>query len=513
MDGTHSGDTHPGLTSLDRLEVGQQLIYAGNRVATVSAELAAAFAPGDKVLVDPATGDVLHIPASVSAVVADAVEAASRAFHQLVDCSDDQVSQFFTAFAGRLADDESFEKIAAANAADVDDARRRGRSVTRLVLDERMRTAMIEGLDGWAQYRPSNTGDTETWAHADWTVAARRAPLGVVAFVFEGRPNVFADAAGVLRTGNAAVFRIGSDALATAEAIMQYAVAPAIEASGLPAGALALVGSRAHSAGWAMFSDDRVALAVARGSGAAVAQLGGVARQHGLAVSLHGTGGAWVLIDATTTPERVRDVVASSLDRKVCNTLNTVVLAQDCGDDLVEAVFLGLSDAAAQMNSDGRVHLTDTARARCTKVVGGLLDRSVEVSRADGVVVEPFATPIGAAELGREWEWEQTPEISITVVDGLDTAVETFNRLSPRFVVSVLTDRAEVFERAYRSLDAPFVGDGMTRWVDGQFALQTPELGLSNWQTGRMLGRGGILSGDGIYTVRYRASIPKHLHR
>ena len=72
---------------------------------------------------------------------------------------------------------------------------------------------------------------------------ARRAPLGIVGFVFEGRPNVFADAAGVLRTGNAVVMRIGSDALRTAEAITAEALEPALAAAGLPPGAVSLVRS------------------------------------------------------------------------------------------------------------------------------------------------------------------------------------------------------------------------------------------------------------------------------
>ena len=49
-----------------------------------------------------------------------------------------------------------------------------------------------------------------------------------------------------------------------------------------------------------------------------------------------------------------------------------------------------------------------------------------------------------------------------------------------------------------------FVGDGFTRWVDGQYALNRPELGLSNWQFGRLFARGGVLSGDGVYTIRTR---------
>jgi glutamate-5-semialdehyde dehydrogenase len=54
-------------------------------------------------------------------------------------------------------------------------------------------------------------------------------------------------------------------------------------------------------------------------------------------------------------------------------------------------------------------------------------------------------------------------------------------------------------------VDAPFVGDGFTRWVDGQLALGRPELGLSNWQNGRLFMRGGVLTGEGIYTIRTRA--------
>jgi glutamate-5-semialdehyde dehydrogenase len=72
-------------------------------------------------------------------------------------------------------------------------------------------------------------------------------------------------------------------------------------------------------------------------------------------------------------------------------------------------------------------------------------------------------------------------------------------------VASLLSpDRAE-HERFFAEVNAPFVGDDHTRWVDGQVALGRPELGLSNWQHGRLLARGGILSGDGIYTIRTRA--------
>jgi glutamate-5-semialdehyde dehydrogenase len=70
----------------------------------------------------------------------------------------------------------------------------------------------------------------------------------------------------------------------------------------------------------------------------------------------------------------------------------------------------------------------------------------------------------------------------------------------------LLSDSPEAHEHFYKSVDAPFVGDGFTRWVDGQYALQRPELGLSNWERGRLLGRGAILAGDSVFTIRTRVS-------
>ena len=70
-------------------------------------------------------------------------------------------------------------------------------------------------------------------------------------------------------------------------------------------------------------------------------------------------------------------------------------------------------------------------------------------------------------------------------------AVELCNRLSPHFVASLISESADAHDRFFATIDAPFVGDGFTRWVDGQYALDTPELGLSNWEHGRMFGRGG----------------------
>src|SRR5690606_14523558 len=155
-------------------------------------------------------------------------------------------------------DEAAFAPIAAANESDVTAARGRGRSTTRLVLSDKMRAGMVEGLHTWRDAPAGRDAVVETVTHGGWTVEAVRSALGVVGFVFEGRPNVFADATGVLRSGNTVVFRIGSDALGTAEAIVEHALAPALAAVGLPDGAVSLVASPERSAGHALFSDGRL---------------------------------------------------------------------------------------------------------------------------------------------------------------------------------------------------------------------------------------------------------------
>ncbi len=496
------------VTPLETLSAGQPIVFGGDRVVTVSPELAAAFTPGDALLVDEAHGELLHVPAASRQAARDAVTAAADAALLLGAVEDAAVDRFFLGFADRLADDATFAPVAQANEQDIEQARGRGRSTTRLVLSERMRADMIAGLRGWTSVGAGRGTVIERHEHEGWTLEQVRDRLGVVAFVFEGRPNVVADACGVLRGGNAVVFRIGSDALGTAQALITHAVAPALAEAGLPAGAVSLVASAERAAGWALFADPRLALAVARGSGTAVEQLGGIARREGTPVSLHGTGGAWMLVTPHADVERLHATVRASLDRKVCNTLNVCCVVRDRAAEFVPVVLAALEEAAAARGTEAKLHVLvrdDAERALATEAIGpGWFDRTVAITRAEGAVPEVRAEALEVEGLADEWEWEDSPELTLALVDDLDEAIDLCNAHSPRFIVSVLSEDAADHDHAWRTLDAPFVGDGFTRWVDGQYALLTPELGLSNWQGGRLFGRGGILTGDAIATVRTR---------
>jgi glutamate-5-semialdehyde dehydrogenase len=130
-----------------------------------------------------------------------------------------------------------------------------------------MRRDMVDGLRAWRDAEAPRGRVLERVRPSRLVRRAGDGAAGRHRLRLRGPPNVFADATGVIRAGNTVVFRIGSDALGTARAIVAHALDPALAEAGLPEGSAVLVDSAAHAAGWAMFADARLSLAVARGSG------------------------------------------------------------------------------------------------------------------------------------------------------------------------------------------------------------------------------------------------------
>ena len=467
-------------------------ILVGDRLVPLPEESIRELNRGGRLVPLPSEGVVLCIPVEVRRIVEDSIARAVSSFTELQNVPSERIDSFFENFAELIDNDNSFGPVLAANRRDVSSAAARGRATGRLEITSKMRRDMADGLRMWARLSLQRLERTDVVVHDGWHVESWRAPLGVVGFVFEGRPNVFADAMGVLKSGNTVVFRIGSDALETARAIRDHAMNPAIRAAGLPDNVVSLVDSADRAAGWALFGDRRLSLAVARGSGEAVAQLGAVARQNGVPVSLHGTGGAWIITGSRVDGSRLEKAILHSLDRKVCNTLNTLVITEADGSESLQA----LREAVLALSRPIKIHTEDK------DVIGAVADvPNVSVIR-------------DSFDPGTEWEWDDVPEFGVVRSPDVGSAVTLFNGASPQFVLSVVSEDPNEVESAWRSANAPFFGDGFTRWVDGQFALNRPELGLANWQSGRLLGRGGVLSGDGVHTLRLRMSqFDTNLHR
>lgn len=496
------------MSSTPRLNAGEKVLV-GSRLVEVDADFASSIEEGDVILGISSSGALKRIPSATQTLVSNSVSKASRAFAQLSACDESAIDLFFETAAELLAKDSVFDAIAQANAADVASARQRGRSTTRLILSAKMRSDMVAAFKMWRDVSLSREEKMSEITHDGWTVEQWKSPLGVIGFVFEGRPNVFADATGVLKGGNVVVFRIGSDALATARAIMNGVVLPALKNAGLPEDAVVLLDSPEHAAGWALFSDTRLALAVARGSGAAVAELGSIAQQSGVAVSLHGTGGAWMIAGDHCDASRLSMVVEYSLDRKVCNTLNTVCVLRSRAEELVPVIYEAAHEAGRTRGQAPRIHAVNGSEEFLP-----VSDKKISVVRDARTIEEDQVTPASVDSLGIEFEWEENPEFAIVLVDSLDEAIVLFNTYSPQFVLSIVSESRTEIDEVWHQANAPFVGDGFTRWVDGQFALLRPELGLSNWENGRLFARSGILSGDSAYTIRLRVrQTDASLHR
>lgn len=487
------------------------LLTPDGKMIPVPASLQEELKEGDRLVCLGKENELILIPREEGLRVNEAVGRAAEAFHELQRVEDKAITSFFTYFAHHLGDDEIWGEIQRANEKDVLRAQERGRSTTRLSVSEKMRRDMIAGLMVW-ENTPSLRGRVLSQIHhAGWRVEEIAAPLGVVGFIFEGRPNVFADATGVLRGGNTAVLRIGGDALGTAQAIMKYALTPALERAALPKGSVVLIESTARSAGYALFSDDRLSLAVARGSGRAVSLLGAMARQTGVPVSLHGTGGAWMYVSKDAPLNRFQSSVYHSLDRKVCNTLNVCCIDKEGAHELIPVLFTTLDKVGQRRGRGYKLHIREGDESYVDPL---LLSRNTIVHRAEGPREELLVEVIKTEELGQEWEWEETPEITLALVDGTEEMISLFNRYSPRFVATVITENEEIKQHLFDELNAPFIGDGLTRWVDGQFALDRPELGLSNWEGGRLFARSGFLSGESIFSIKVKATIEdEELHR
>ena len=143
--------------------------------------------------------------------------------------------------------------------------------------------------------------------------------------------------------------------------------------------------------------DKRLGLAVdAQRSGGRDAR--SLAQQAGVPVSLHGTGGAWMVVDATAEAERFSAVVQGSLDRKVCNTLNVLCVLRERAEQLVPAALAGFASAAADRKTSFKLHVVKGSEQH---VPPALFEKRVAIERAEGTIEEPQAAARGARLVAR----------------------------------------------------------------------------------------------------------------
>jgi glutamate-5-semialdehyde dehydrogenase len=420
--------------------------------------------------------------------VNNSVEQALDAFSSLQSIEYSSIEAFYRRVMERLLDREIQEEVLLSNVEDSKKARARGRPTGRLSITNSDFSLMAEGVQAWIDQGDLCDRVLESQIHEGWRVDLITAPLGCIGFVFEGRPNVLIDALGVLTGKNTTVLRIGSDALGTARALYNLIIEPSLSEVGIHKDVIIILDSPSRDSALALCAQSRLALMVIRGSGEAVKTLGGIARCHGIPLSLHGTGGAWMILSSDVSEERVLSSIVHSLDRKVCNTLNTIVVSRGQSSSQVELLVRAFN---LLVKTRGSVKIHGPSR------ILSLFENTV-TQRSPRVLLQEADD----LAISREFEWEDVPEVAITDAESLHEAAQLFNKHSSQFVVTLISRDEKEHSQFFHLVNAPFVGNGFTRWVDGQYALLRPELGLSNWQHGRLLGRSGFLSATSLFTVR-----------
>lgn len=383
-------------------------------------------------------------PAHVAEVRA-AGEHAAAAARALRQAPPEAIRQTLRGTAARLT--AATAAILEANRADLRAAEHAGMSgglIDRLRLDEARISAMAEQLSELVAVAAPPTEREIRVLPSGARVLERRVPVGVLGAVFEARPNVPVDLASqVLTARSAVVMRTGAAALGTSAVLVDTVLAPALEAAGLPAGAVQLLRSRGHGAAEALLTQpDLIPLVVVRGSGPVTRHLAGIGAAHAVQVLSHADGGGVLYLHRAADPDTAARIVRESLDRLgVCNRLNLLLLDDDLGDEVVGPIRAALDDLGITVSEP------------------------------------PYEHPIG-----HEWALDSGAEATVTLasVSGPAAAAALADRETSGLAAAICTQDAEaarIFLDAYSGTGA--LWNVSTRIIDGYKLLGLPETGIN----------------------------------
>jgi glutamate-5-semialdehyde dehydrogenase len=289
--------------------------------------------------------------------VSDICLAAKRAARSLATVESAVKDRALHAIADALL--ARVDEILEANGRDLAAGRESGLSdalMDRLALDSRRVAAMADGVRAIAAL-PDPVGEVIGGGRLANGLDVRkvRVPLGVVAVVYEARPNVTIDAAALcLKSGNAVVLR-GSSSAAHSNAVLASVAAEAAEAAGLPTGALSLVagGGREELAELAG-QEGVVDLIIPRGGEGLKKALSAVAR---VPVIYAASGNCHVYVDASADLDMAREIVFNAKTQRpgVCNAAETLLVHEAVAADFLPAVSAELRAAGVELRGDSRV--------------------------------------------------------------------------------------------------------------------------------------------------------------
>jgi glutamate-5-semialdehyde dehydrogenase len=342
--------------------------------------------------------------------------------------------------------------VLAANRLDVEAAEAAGLEsgpLDRLRLSDARIAGMADGLRAVAAL-PDPIGEVlDGWQRPNGLkIERRRVPLGVVAIIYENRPNVTSDAAGIcLKSGNAAILRGSAGALQSNVAIADI-LREGLTKAGLPSDAVVLVDDVRHEAAVELMQlTDVVDCLIPRGGPALIQSI----RDHAtVPVIIDGDGNCHVYVDRAADLDRALDIVLNAKTQRpsVCNAAESLVVHEDVADVFLPRVADALVEQGVELVGDAG------ARAR----VPGMGDATDD----------DFAREFLALKM------------SVAVVPTLDAAIAHVNRYSSGHTEAILTRDLASAARFTNEIDSgTVVVNASTRFTDGAEFGFGAEIGIS----------------------------------
>lgn len=358
--------------------------------------------------------------------------------------------------------EEKTAPLIEANRADLARARAGGAArafLDRLTLTEGRIAEMAAGLRQIGAL-PDPVGETvEVWRRPNGIEIARvRVPLGLIGFIYESRPNVTADAAGLcVKSGNAVLLRGGKEAIES-NGLIAAVLSKALEKAGGPPDAIQFIEVTDRAAVAAMLElDNMLDLVIPRGGEEFVRW---VARHSRVPVLKHDKGLVHVFVDGAADLEMAAAIVLNAKAQRpsVCNALETLLV-----DRAIAAAFVPM-------------------------VVARLTEAGVEVR---GCAATRALAPAVRPATDADWDEEYLDLIlAVRVVDGLDAAIAHIRRHSTGVAEAIVTNDLTRARRFTREVDAAAVlVNASTRLVDGHQFGMGAEMGIS---TSRIHARGPV---------------------
>ena len=353
-------------------------------------------------------------------------------------------------------------QLLAANGKDVAAARAGGldaASVDRLTLTEKSVRDMAEGLRQIAQL-PDLIGAISDMSYrpSGIQVGKMRVPLGVIGIIYESRPNVTADAAGLcLKSGNAAILRGGSEAIHSNQAIAAC-VHAGLRAAGLPETAVQVVTTTDRAAvGELIRMKDHVDVIVPRGGKGLIERISEDAR---IPVIKHLHGVCHVYIDDEANLEKAIRIADNAKTQRygVCNAMETLLVAKSVAAKVLPELCKIYLEKNVELRGD------DAARALVKQM---------------------------KAATEEDWNTEYlAPILAVRVVDGLDEAIAHIGTYGSQHTDSIVTENYTKAMRFLREVDSSSVMVNVsTRFADGfEYGLGA-EIGIS---TDKLHARGPV---------------------